>query len=218
MSVVSSIFNQAWQISAVQTMDDADYNQYVTDVYKTYFTFNVLVCTILICGSELIGKILFSGEYFVAWSYVPVLLVAILFSGLSGGMQPIFTARKRTLALFYSTMCGAILNLAMNFVFIPRYGVMAAAITTAVGFFAAFMVRDICVRKFFGIKLNGSREVALLGLLVAQAFTMCIPCALRYPLQAVSVVSVLAFCYKDIKKLIGKFLPKILTIVRRNKK
>lgn len=215
LSVVTSIFNQAWQISAVKNLDDPDYHSYVTEVYRSFFALSVCLCSALICASELLGKILFSGGFFIAWTYVPVLLVAYFLSGLSGVMASVFTAHKRTGVLFYSTVCGAVLNLVLNILLIPKFGPMAAAATTALGFFSTYWIRELCLSKYFGLKMNGAKEGTMVCLLVVQAILMSLNQSWRYIPQIVIILLVALIYRKEAWKLLKSVKQMANRVIRR---
>lgn len=198
LSIVSSIFNQAWQISAVKSLNDADHSRYVTQVYHSFFVISLFLCSGLICASEFLGSILYAKDYYIAWTYVPVLLVAYFFSGLSGVMASIYTAMKRTQLLFRSTLCGALLNLVLNLLLIPYFGAMGAAATTAVGFFATFSIRSIYTKKFFDLKLNGIKEGCMALLLVVQAVVMSANFDWKYFFNVGCLIIILIIYQKDV--------------------
>ena len=172
LSVISTIFNQAWQISSVKSMEDKDYSEFFRKVYIIYFASCVMLCGGLIALSKGLGSILFAKDYFVAWKYVPFLLVAYFFSGLSGVMASVYTTKKKTSILLYSTVMGASLNLVLNIAFIPKYGAIAAAITTMIGFVVTFIIREICMRKYFNMPMNSFREVISIFLLVIESIVV----------------------------------------------
>ena len=66
---------------------------------------------------ELISKV--NGNYvgagfYSAWKYVPFLLMATLFGGLSGFLGSFFSAAKNTKIFAISTCIGAIINIILN--------------------------------------------------------------------------------------------------------
>ncbi len=199
LSMVSSIFNQAWQISAVKSKRDNDYSQYVTQVYQYFFAISLGLCSVLVAASELIGRFMFHGDFYIAWTYVPVLLLAYFLSGASGVMASIFTTMKRTSILMYSTICGAVLNVALNFLLIPRYGAMAAAATTVIGFLATFLIRAYCTKRFFGIRLNNGREIAMVLLLTLQSIFMSSGSVWGYTISATCLSIIVITYIKEIR-------------------
>ena len=198
LSIVSSIFNQAWQISAVKAQSDEDYSQYVIKVYQYFFMISLGLCSLLIGASKLIGKFMFLGDFNIAWTYVPVLLVAYFYSGISGVMASIFTTKKRTAALMYSTLCAAVTNIVLNFLLIPQFGAMAAATTTAIAFLMTFLIRSYCTKKFFCIKLNGSREKIMSLLIIVQAIVMSTDIVWKHLVNAVSISIIILSYSKEI--------------------
>ena len=198
LSTIASIFNQAWQISSVKSLRDDDYSQYVIRVYRYFFATTAIACSILIAGAQFIGKFLYLNDYYIAWTYVPNLLVAYFFSGLSGVMASVFTTMKRTSVLLYSTLFGSVINVVLNLLMIPQYGAMAAAFTTAVGFFGTFIIRSWCMNRFFNIKLNGLREFALVLLLCAQAYTMSIDICCKMLVQILCFIVIVVAFRKEI--------------------
>lgn len=141
LTIVSSLFTQAWQISAISNYGEKDNSNFVGTVYKYYHMISILSCAALITGSKILGRVLYQKEYFVAWKCVPILLIAYVFSGLSGFLASIFTASKKTNYLFVSTSVGALLNIGLNLVFIDWLGLQGAAYTTLIGFFVTWAVR-----------------------------------------------------------------------------
>ncbi|MBQ2756931.1 MAG: polysaccharide biosynthesis C-terminal domain-containing protein, partial [Clostridia bacterium] len=195
LSTVTSIFTNAWQISAFENQAQEDYSAFVTVIYRWFVVANVMICAFLITGSKLLGVVLFQKEYFIAWTYVPILLLAYLFSGLSGLLASVFSAAKNTKPLFHSTVVGASLNIVLNFIFIPKYGAMAAAYTTLVGFLATWLVRMWSCRKFVKIKATWGRDIIAFLLLMTQSVTMCIDYAYKYIVCAL-VILLLFFIYR----------------------
>lgn len=181
LSLVTTIFNQAWQISAVKSYEDRDYCDFFRTVYGIFFAFNLLISAALILAAKLLGRILFAADYFIAWRYVPLLVVAYFFSGLSGVMASAFTTAKKTNVLFYSTLAGAAFNLIFNFLFIPRYGALAAAATTMLGFGVTLLIRNLNLKKMVGLRLNGRKEFLSVLLIILEAVLMTTDYAWKYP-------------------------------------
>lgn len=214
LSVVSAIFNKAWQISSVKSSNDDDYPVFFRKVYLLYFVFCMTVCSILIVLSKALGYVLFANEYFIAWKYVPTLLVAYFFSGLSGVMASAFTTKKRTSVLFYSTLCGAALNLVLNFALIPKYGALAAAVTTLIGFCVTCLIRDICMRLFFRICVNGLREFIMCAVLLCEAVCVTLDMRRVYLIFILSTLLMLVAYRKEVLE-IYLTLKRIVNSVRK---
>lgn len=172
LAMVTSIFTSAWTISAIKNVGEDDNDEYQTNIYQFFNIANILACSILILFSRIISSILFSESFFVAWHYVPILLVAYLFSGLAGFMASSFRAAKYTKGLFGSTVIGATINIAMNFYCIKRFGSMGAAFTTMVGFAVMFYIRRHSMQKIVKLKVNNVKDSLMYVLLLVQAIVI----------------------------------------------
>lgn len=170
LTLFTNIFNSAWTISAIEGQDDNDNAEFQTMVYKGFNAFNVCAASILILGSQVLGKILFSKEFYTAWHCVPMLLVAYVFSGLAGFMASSFRAVKYTKGLLSSTSIGAMTNIILNFLFIKRFGIMGAAFTTMIGFAVTFYIRTQTIKKVINIRIDLAKDSVVYLILITQAF------------------------------------------------
>ena len=202
MSVLTTVFTQAWQISAIKSHGDGDNEEFVSNVYGYVTVFIIAISSVLILLSKHLGYVLFAGEYFVAWQYVPVLIVAYMFSGLSGVLASVYASFKKTGMLFVSTSVGAVLNISLNIALIPRYGVTAAAYTTLVAFFATWVVRMINVRRLLHIRVNYYKMALSFGLLTAQAVVTALDMPVKYGISLVVMAMQLLIYMPEIKGLV----------------
>lgn len=169
LTIISSLFTQAWQISAISNYGEDDNPQFVGNVYLLFNMISVMACSALIAGSKSIGGILFAKDYFVAWKCVPILLIAYVFSGLSGFLASNFTAAKKTTFLFVSTSVGAFLNVALNLILIQRVGILGAAYTTLIGFLVTWAIRLYVSQKIVRIEIPLLKHIASYIVLLFEA-------------------------------------------------
>ncbi|MDI9470545.1 MAG: lipopolysaccharide biosynthesis protein [Bacillota bacterium] len=78
---------------------------------------------------------------------VPAALLAIALSAVANFMGHLFSAEKRTEQLFYSTLLGAVVNVAAMLVLYPLIGLQAASVALAIGFLANFAYRLILIQS-----------------------------------------------------------------------
>lgn len=153
LNTITSIFMQAWQISAVEEFESQE-NDNFSNAYTFLFGINILVCVLLIIFSKTIARIMFSSEFYLAVNFVPILLVAYFFNGMSAYLGSIYTSSKKTNMLFISTMFGAVINIILNLILIPNYGGYGAAIATSVSYMVIWIVRLINTRKILKLNFN----------------------------------------------------------------
>lgn len=205
LSVFTSIFIQAWQISAIKSVDDTDNEQFVSSIYKYFMMFSIGVCSILILLSKWLGSLLYAKDYFIAWTYVPILLMAYLFSGVSGVLASLFSAKKKTNILFHSTTVGAVINIVLNFLLVPKFGAIAAAYTTFIGFLVTWLIRLISVKRIMNLESNGIKDIISLLLLFFEALIMSLDLSFKY-VFSISIIFIYFVLYADNLKQLIEYL------------
>lgn len=84
LSMLHSIFFQAWQLSAVEESEAEDKSHYYSTVFNMFSCVMFLGISFVIFIVKPFLKIFVAEAYFPAWMYVPFLLLAVTFSSFSG--------------------------------------------------------------------------------------------------------------------------------------
>ncbi len=206
LTLLSNIFTSAWTISAIQNVDDKDNGKFQSTVYKYFNIGNVLACSLFILLAQLLGKILFAKDFYVAWKCVPLLLVAYVFSGLAGFFASSFRAAKYTKGLLSSTLAGAVANIVLNFIVIKNFGMMGAAFTTMIGFAITFYIRSRTVKKVIDIHFDLKKDTFVYILLIIQTFVICLEVPFSYLIGIAIFAVIVAIYWKECMALIRKGL------------
>ena len=173
LTACSDIFTQAWQLSAIKDFDPEDKDHFVADMYELYNGFLVLCCSALIILTIPFAHVLYAKNFFVAWKYVPPLMISFVFGGLAGFLGSIFTAVKDTKIFSYSTMIEAVVNTVLNFVLVYYIGIMGAAIATLVSNIIIWLVRLQRSKRYISIHVNFAKHIVMYVMLVVQ-FIICL--------------------------------------------
>lgn len=217
LAMVTSIFTSAWTISAIKSVGEEDNDEYQSNIYKFFNVANILACSILILFSKFISSILFSDTFFYAWHYVPILLVAYLFSGLSGFMASSFRAAKYTKGLFSSTVIGALINIISNFYFVKKYGSMGAAFTTMIGFAVMFYIRSKSIQKIVKLQINIVKDSLMYILLLVQAIVVSFEVPYGWIIALIVFSILMIINYKYVIGVLQLFLS-IFKVIKKKKK
>ena len=209
MSAITTVFTQAWQISAIKSHGDQDNTEFVSTVYNMVMMVIVAISSVLIIMCKHLGYILFANEYFVAWTFVPILVAAFMFSGPSGVLASVYSAEKKTGMLFVSTSVGAVLNIVLNIILIPHFGVMAAAYTTLIGFTVTWLVRSIHVRTMVKLQVNYGKLAVSFVLLMTQAVIFSMDLSFKY-WTSIGIIAVQILLYLPQLKNLFSAIPKAL--------
>ena len=106
-----------------------------------------LACSGLIAFSQIGTNILFADAYAQAWIYIPVLLIATVFSALVTYLGSVYFVAKKSVLSFLTSMIGAVINIVLNLILIPQYGGQGAAIATLCSYFAVYLIRAVNTRR-----------------------------------------------------------------------
>ena len=168
---MSNIFMDAWQMSAVSDSPDKRASFFT----RVFLFYQSLICTAasgLILFSKVITMILVSDSFYESWKYIPLLLLSTIFSCMSTFLGSVYMVEKKSMLNFITTGIGAVINVVLNFLFIPIFGVNGAAFATFLSYFVVFVLRVIDTRRFIPMHFHPMRLTFNTLVLLAQAFIM----------------------------------------------
>ena len=141
INVIQSIFIQAWHISGVKEYEDGAGSSFYKSVFRYQSFVMVGSCAGLILLSKVLGRILFSKDFFIAWQYTPMLLISSVINAASGYFGSILSAKKDSKTIASSGLFGAFVNLVLNFVLVFFIGIQGACIATVISSSVIFFIR-----------------------------------------------------------------------------
>ena len=172
MTVFTSVFLSAWQISAVEDFGTEKSIRLYTKVYRYFFACLLTVCAAVVAFAKLATTVLFDEKFHAAWTFVPLLVLAYLFHDLASFIGSVYTASKKTKMLFWSTAAGALVNIGLNILLIPRYGASGAALTTFLSYFLVWAIRFFDTRKILRLPYRYLSEGISLLLVIAETIVI----------------------------------------------
>ena len=146
-------------------------------------------------------------EFKEAWMYAPYLLIAVIFSCLTGFYVPLFVTAEKTNMLFVSTLAGAITNIVLNAVLIPVWQINGASLATVITHFVVWFIRGAVIEKYTKVGLNRKKAYCNAGLLMIQGTLLIFSGTYWYISQVIMVGIVLLVNLKEINVLLKKFKP-----------
>lgn len=213
LTIFTSIFMQAWQISAIKEYDKNDYADFYSQIYKYYNILITIICSILILSCRFFARYLFLDNFYSAWIYVPFLLIAFVFAGLASVLSAIFLAEKKTNMLFVSTTTGAVINIMLNLTFVWKYGAMGSAVATFVSFLFVWVVRIFNSKKIITINMFIKKSLMGYIILFTQAIIVIINFKYSYIAETVLFLLLLILFYTDLKNILNKSVRVIKTVI-----
>lgn len=216
----SSIFIDAWQLSAVDEYDNKGRAHFFSKVFRVYSGGIFAVSSGLILTCQLITKILVSKNYYDSWQFVPILIIATTISCLVNFLASVYMAEKKSVMAMLTAGSGAITNIVLNLILIPRIGANGAAIATVISFIVVFITRGLNTRKYVKINFNLPIILAEIAILIIQSTTMIFlkTGVILYVIQAVMFILMLVLNIKPIMELINLLLGKYLKKFKKSNK
>jgi len=116
------------------------------------FLIFIFVSICLTTFSYDILRILAPSSYINATNVVGLLTLGLVFLGVSGILATGITIAKKTKYITLSTLIAAGINITLNFLLIPRWGMIGAAIATLFAYFSLIVLYYRYSQKFFYLK------------------------------------------------------------------
>lgn len=198
INVVSSIFSQAWGLSSIKEYDSSNDTSFYSNVFHYFIIFIFGVCIFAVSIIKIFMKYYVSDEFFIAWQYIPLLLLGAVFSAISSFAGSLLGAMKKTQNLMWSTLIAGVANVILNIVLIPVCGLWGASIGTLIANVIVAVFRLINIKKHLKIDYGMKRHIPI----VLVAFVHIIFVSLDFHIGIASVISVIlyiAFIFGDIK-------------------
>ncbi len=170
MMTISGIFVTAWRNSAVDERESKDSAAFYEKVFGLFSSVVFLMAGGIIAFSKVITVIMFDPSYGEAWVNIPILTLAMVFFNLVSFLGSLYVAEKKSLYSFFTSMAGAIVNIALNLWLIPtKLGAMGAAIATFASYLVVFVLRSWTAKRIKPFPMHMGKTVLNGLLLVAQA-------------------------------------------------
>ena len=107
ISVISAIFTQAWQLSAIGERESDDREQFYSNIFKSYQTIVFLAAGGILLLIKPLMHLLVSDSFFEAWQYTPLLVVSVVFSCFSSYFASFYMASKKNIMAMVTIFLGA---------------------------------------------------------------------------------------------------------------
>lgn len=208
ISMMQSLFHQAWTLSAIQEYDSDDSKQYFRTTYNAYNFILIMLCSVLILANRTIARIMYAKEFIDAWRYVPYLCIGFVFLGLANCVGAVFNALKQSKLIALSTLASALLNCLLNFILIPHFGALGAAFATAFSYMIIWLIRLMLLKKKMDMNFFSFRDCISYGILFVGTVDVVYD-DVNHVILHVLMIFVLVVLYRGemlffIKKISGK--------------
>lgn len=155
---INSIFNLAWQQTAIEESNNKQSDVYFNSVYNKFIGVMISILILLIPLTRFLVNILVSSEFNSSYKYIPILYIAVFFKALSSFIGVFYQIDKNTKLIFRTSIYGALINIVINVILIPRIGIQGATISTLISFYVMYKIRIKNLKKVVNLKVNKTNK------------------------------------------------------------
>lgn len=166
LQAVLSLFTNSWQDVSVADGEEKN-GAYYTKVFRTYSRLALSVLWPLVPATTIVIQIVMSEAYKISCAYVPFYYMGTVFQSFASFYGVGYLRSKQTGKAFSTSVYGALINAMVNFLLIKSIGLQAASISTFIGFFIMWLLREKQNRDELQIEVKWGEMVSLTILSVA---------------------------------------------------
>ena len=202
--LASGIFMDAWQISAFTEKEGRD--QFYSKVMSTYSSLLFVMASGVILFTRLVPHVLFSAEFYEAWRFIPVLVIAMVFTCMVNFLGSIYMLEKKSARSLITAAISAVTNILLNIWWIPLFGVQGAASATLVCYLLVFGIRLWDTRRYIRIQWHYPRLILSTAILLAQTLILLFEVPLWPLWEALLFGVILVLCGKGMWESVRRLL------------
>lgn len=202
LSIITTIFSQAWTVSAIKEYDEEKDKVFYEKVFKSFSLVMFFACSCVIFISKPFMKVYVGHEFFDSWVYVPFLVVGAVYYAYSMFFGAIYGALKKNASVAYTTIIAAVINVSINFALLREIGVFAAVISTAVSYFVIGIIRMIDSRRFFPLKIDVI-SFALNSLVICTQAVLVSLNLFQYVASGLAIFLLISINFRHIKEVVS---------------
>lgn len=174
LAMLVTILLQAYRYAAepffFNQMKNQDRNKLYVKLMNYFVAMVCLVFLVVSLNLDVFKYFIANKKYWEGLDVVPVLLLANVFLGIYFNQSIWYKLTNQTKFGAYISIMGAILTIAINYLFIPEYGYRASAWATMIVYAFQMIVSYLWGQKHFPIKYNLRKFFLYLGLSILIYF------------------------------------------------
>lgn len=211
INLVQGSFHTAWVESASLADKDDDSAEYYSKMFDTIVCITSGISMLVSAFSPILFFILIKGNYDEAYKQLPILILSMIFFSLSSFIGGIYTAKKKTKSVGFTTIGAAIINILIDFLLIKKIGIYAASISTLVSYVILTIFRMINVRSFVKIKYNVKK---IFLIIILATISCCLLYIDNMIVKIFNIVSSIIVAYGLNLEFIKKIVNKMIRLVK----
>lgn len=192
-------------------------NQDTKDLYRNFLTYFLFLGLWFSLGLSILAKELLvlatSPKYVEGYVIIPLITFSYVLFGVRTILVNALATQKKTKVVAYSTMAGALMNLFLNVVLIPIWGIMGAAAATIASYLLILLTTYFPQQKIYPVSWDWRRAAQLSGVTIVLYLVSFLVPQSTLPIAVTGKV-ILLFLFPIILYLIRFFQPGELKVIK----
>jgi len=168
LHIGQSVMMMAWQENASLAVNDKDASEYYSKMFDTMFSLMAGLTALLIGFTPLLFRLLIRGDYNESYGQMPILFLGAFFACMSAFQGGIYIAHKKTVSVGITTIVAAVINLAIDLLFVNVIGITAGSLSTLVAYFVLYAYRLIDCKKIQPMTYKIRKQVVCIVILAGM--------------------------------------------------
>ncbi|MCB0731069.1 MAG: oligosaccharide flippase family protein [Ignavibacteriae bacterium] len=145
-------FQLAWPAIAWKKINEPNAKRFFSKVF-TYYSFLMfwIVLYVSVFAKGIINNLALNRDYWQASSVVPIIALSYAFNGVYYLIGFLFHFKNKTSYLPFIVLTSAVFNIVLNFILIPIWGMMGAAIVTLLSYMLMSILTYFNAQKLYPI-------------------------------------------------------------------
>jgi len=167
MLLVVIMFQYAWQPFFLQNADEKDAKELFSKILTLFSIVGGVIVVFLslfvddIVKFKIFGRSLIASPYWGGLHIVPIVLLAYLFYGLYVVFSAGIYIKEKSIYVPIITGTGAAVNIGLNFLLIPMYGLMGAAFATFASYVVLALGYFMVTQRFYKINYEYAKVIKI---------------------------------------------------------
>ena len=154
ISSLTGVFNLSWSESAALHINSKDRDEFFSDITNTVLKLFTAMGVGMIACMPFVFPIFIKSKFAAAYNYIPFLVLGTVFNVALCLYSQIYIAKKLSKQVASTTVLGAVINIVLNILFIKKFGLYAASLSTAISYFVMMVYRHFDLKKYVNIKIE----------------------------------------------------------------
>ncbi len=210
ISMVSTIFFQAWNMSAITEHGSKGEGKFYETVFSAYQSIMYIAAAVVILLVQPISRVLLNynnhPEYAQAYIYTPVLILAVLVMCFNLFFSSIYTASRHTQNSFWTSLVAMVLNVILNVILIKKFGVQGAIAASFISYVVCYIIRVVDARRYVYFKVDHTKTIMNISILLGSSLLAINQPKFYVVMQVGIVVFITAVNFPELMATIKKLM------------